>query len=123
MSKIKEKTYAVAFAESVLKAKRGEEKKITDNFLKFLAANNDLKKAEKIIFIAEDIIAKKTGAKKIIAETARKININPVVKSLVKTGDKILEKINPELIAGIKITINGEKQLDFSLSRKLDNIF
>ena len=35
----------------------------------------------------------------------------------------VKEKINPELIAGIKVMINNNKQLDFSLKNKLDNIF
>jgi len=37
--------------------------------------------------------------------------------------DTIEEKVNPELIAGVKITIDEESQLDFSLRRKLDGLF
>ena len=46
-----------------------------------------------------------------------------LLESLVKKGDIVQEKINKELIAGVKIIVNDEKQIDFSMQKKLQNIF
>lgn len=123
MAKIKSKIYAKALSESILKVKSGQEKKFAENFLRIIKLNGDEQKTKEIIFLTEEILLKKSGNKKIILETARKTDSKKLVAAMAKKGDVIEEKISPELIAGIKITINGEKQLDFSLKKKLDNIF
>ena len=46
-----------------------------------------------------------------------------LVASLANKGDVVEEKINPDLVAGIKITANDEMQFDASLKRKLDDVF
>ncbi len=120
--KYKTKIYAKALAES-LSNKKADAEKITDNFLKLLEKNNDIKKAKKIIDLAEGFLLKKTGNKNVILETARKTDVSNLIKSLVKEGDVVSEKINLEIVAGAKITINNEKQLDFSLIGQLNKIF
>ena len=82
-----------------------------------------MKKAKEIIALAEGLFLKKTGNKKIVLETARPLNSRSVFKKIKKEGDIIEEKINPELIAGIKIIVNNSRQLDFSLRKKLQQIF
>lgn len=98
-------------------------KKLVVAFLDFVAKNGDMKKAGQIMSLAENILYKKTGKRKIILETARKINRKNILKDFFQEGDMVTERISPELIAGIKLMINNEKQLDFSLKNKLDNIF
>ena len=100
-----------------------DEKKIVSNFLKLLVKNNTMAKAGEIVALAENIILKKRGNKKIILETARIIDSKNAVKSFTKKGDVIQGKINSELIAGLRVVIDGEKQLDYSLKHKLDQIF
>ena len=46
-----------------------------------------------------------------------------ILEGIVKSGDLIKEKINPELIAGVKIIINNSKQFDASMQKKLQEIF
>lgn len=124
--KYKAKDYAKALVDLILqKGKPAEDKKILDNFLKILEKNGDIKKAKEITALAESIYFKKTGKKKIIIETARKIDQSQrnLLRSLEKEGDITEEKINKELIAGIKIIINNEKQFDASMQRKLQKIF
>ncbi len=118
----KSKIYAEVLVD-LITGKKVEENKIINNFLKLLEKNGDMKKAKEIISLAEAIFLKKTGNKKIILETARKIDTKNIVKDFIKKGDVVEEKINPEIISGIKIIINNEKQLDFSLFKKLNEIF
>ncbi len=124
--KYKSKDYAKALVELILKETTPtQEKKLSDNFLKLLEKNRDNSKAKKIIDLAESLFFKKTGRKKIILETARKMGSEQkgLFGFLVKRGDIVQEKINKELIAGVKITVNNEKQIDFSMLKKIQNIF
>ena len=97
------------------------QKELISRFLKLLEKNGDFKKAKEIISLAESLYLKKLKRRKIILETARKIK--NLKESFTENGDVVEEKINTDLVAGLKITINGERQLDFSLSKKLNDIF
>lgn len=124
--KYKPKEYAKALVELLLvKGADEREKEIAVNFIKFIKNNGDEGKADKIISYAKDLFIKKTGRRRVILETARKIK--PFQKeffdSLIHKGDVVEEKINKDLIAGIKIIINNEKQLDASMLKKINNIF
>jgi len=46
-----------------------------------------------------------------------------LLKQFVKEGDIVKEKINRELIAGVKVIVDGERQLDYSMQDKLQSIF
>ncbi len=122
MSKLSVKTYAKALVGAIGN-KKSDTKKITDNFLKLLEKNQDSKKVDHILAMAETMLLEKSGNKKVLLETARKIDTKDFVKTFVKKGDSIEEKINPGIIAGIKVTVNNDKQLDLSLAKKLENIF
>jgi F0F1-type ATP synthase delta subunit len=122
MSNIKPKKYAEALANA-LSDKNVDEKVAAKNFVKLLQRNADLKKTRQILALASMLLLKKTGNRKIVLETARPLDSNKFAKSFVKKGDLVEEKINPSLIAGVKIIVDGEKQLDFSLLKKIESIF
>ncbi len=122
--KYKTKEYAKALADIISKEpSQSEQTKIVKNFLDFLKKNNDEKKAKEIIAMAQSMHLKKSGKRKVTIETARKINAKELIKPFLKDGDVVEEKINKELIAGIKIIVNSEAQLDFSMLRKINNLF
>ncbi len=142
MTKYSVKNYAVALAGLMASSHLSDKKVIhpvksakggvalseqqfnwASNFLKLLEKNRDLKNAKKIITLAQKYFLERKGNKSIILETARKTELKSVLRSLLKEGDIVEEKSNPELIAGIKIIIGNEKQLDFSLSKKLEQVF
>lgn len=99
-----------------------EEQKTVEKFLKFLEKNGDMKKAKEIVSLAEDLFIKKTGKRKVLIETARKVGPKEFFKTFEKRGDIVREKIDKNLIAGIKITIN-DKQLDYSMRKKINELF
>lgn len=125
MTKQKPKIYAKALVELILEDKKGtpvglRPRDITEKFFALLQKNGDLKKAKEIIALAETLLLKKTGNKKITIEVARK---SAGMVFPFKKGDMVQQKIRPEMIAGVKIIIDGERQLDFSLKNKLEKIF
>lgn len=127
MKNNKVKIYAKALSEVILDKKAAgpeQQRRTVNNFLALLAKNGDLGKAKEILKIAQDITLKKQGKRKIILETARKLTAGQkkLLDNFLKAGDIVEEKVNPELIAGIKIIINEEKQFDNSMLSKLNNI-
>jgi F0F1-type ATP synthase delta subunit len=42
---------------------------------------------------------------------------------MVKKDDVVVERIDPALVAGMKMTVNDEEQFDGSLQRKLASLF
>ncbi len=118
------KIYAEALAGAVL-AKKADEKKIAKNFMLLIIKSGLFSKAREIVVLAEEIMLKKNGNKKITLEIARKLTAEnkALLKKFVKDGDIVKEKVNTDLIAGIKVVINNEKQFDNSLKNKLSEIF
>jgi len=124
MNKSKEKLYAMALAQAILD-KKADEKKIAKNFMLLLIKSGYLGKAKSIVDLAEEIILKNKGNKKITIETARKLTAEnrTLLKKFIKDEDMVKEKINSDLIAGVKIVVNNEKQFDNSMQKKLREIF
>jgi F0F1-type ATP synthase delta subunit len=123
MKRNKVKIYAKALAE-VLSKKGIDEKKVVNNFAKLLISAGYERKSKEILNLAEDLLLAKQGRKKITFETARKITASQkkILEDFVKKEDVIKERINPELIAGIKIIINDSQQFDASMQSKLSRL-
>lgn len=126
----KVKLYAKALADIASPKPKGEggsdldDEQIVKRFLKLLEKDGLQKKAKQILDLAEDLLLRKQGKNKITFEIARRLTTEnrALLKQFVREGDVVKEKINHELIAGVKITINGEKQFDNSMLSKLNNI-
>ncbi|HEY4526054.1 MAG TPA: F0F1 ATP synthase subunit delta [Candidatus Paceibacterota bacterium] len=124
--KYQPKHYATALIETLGKKITAErEERVIKKFLELVRKNSDGNSLRKIVSEAEKLIRTKTGKRKVEIESARALTLAQK-KSLLHfthAEDTIEEKVNPELIAGVKITIDEESQLDFSLRRKLDGLF
>jgi len=120
------KLYARALAEVISKkpASAQEVSAWQSNFVKILVKAGLENKVKEILDLTEDLVLAKQGNSKITIETARKILVSQkkMIEKFVNKGDVVKEKISPELIAGVKITINGSKQFDASMLNKLNNI-
>jgi len=123
MKSNKTKLYAKALAEIILRSSASDQK-VIDNFVKLLVKAGLEHKAKEILALAEDFVLAKKGHRKIIFETARKVlpNQKKLLEGVARKGDVIQEKINQELIAGIKIIINDSEQFDASMQSKLQKI-
>lgn len=111
------------YAQVLVALIKDKEEGIPEKFFALLRKNGDLKKAKEIIALAEKITLKEAGGRKIVIEGARKGALKNAVKGLANGQDIVKEKINPALVAGIKITVDDEKQLDYSFKHTLDIIF
>lgn len=128
------RTYARAFAEAAASVPKGRESEIINNFLFLIKKSGDLAHIGKIVELAEEAVLKNSGHDKWIVESARLLkasfasggslkDVRGLFKNLIKHGDILEEKINSELIAGVRITQNGERQFDGSLRAKIEQLF
>ena len=116
--------YAQALIDTLLDGKTAPQgKKVADNFAALLKKNGDTHKIRDIVFLAENLLYKKTGQRKMVLEVAREMKKSSIMKPFLKEGDFFEEKVNSQLVAGVKIVVNNDRQLDFSLRRKLEEIF
>lgn len=118
--------YAQALAAVLQKRLPPEKKKgLVKNFLELLRKNGELRSLKKIVLEAERLVLSQEGKRKILLESARPLSRKQkeLVRKILRRGDVLEEKISPELVAGVKITVNEELQLDGTLARKLKKMF
>ncbi|HEY5221135.1 MAG TPA: F0F1 ATP synthase subunit delta [Candidatus Paceibacterota bacterium] len=120
--------YAKALVE-VLSAPEGSAGKKTDaaiakNFLELVRKNGDESHLQKILEEASRFARGKSGVRKVMIESARPLapSQRKIVERFTKPGDVVEERINPDLIAGIKVILNDEMQFDGSLKNKLNRV-
>jgi len=117
------KIYARAFAAAAADKSRSEEL-LVKNLIAAVRKNGDMRQMGKIVYLVEKILLKKSGRDKWLAETARPVkNLRAAFKNLIKAEDFLEEKIDPGVIAGIRITMNDERQFDGTLNKKINKLF
>ncbi len=116
------------YAESLSRALTKHPNKsdvLTKNFARLLKKNGDLNLFPKIVENLRVILIKKRGGHRVKIEFAREPEKDQLkrITSVFNSEDVIETYLNPELVAGTRITIDGERELDNSLSRKLHKLF
>ncbi|MEK7187216.1 MAG: F0F1 ATP synthase subunit delta [Patescibacteria group bacterium] len=112
--------YAKALAEVI---HDGKEKDAASHLVSILKKNGDLKHLPEIIRLTEKALIEKDGGRSVVIETARPIaDIEKKLHSFLKKEDSIETKVNPDLVAGVRVTINGESQIDASLQSELSKL-
>ncbi len=116
--------YARAFSEAI-KEQKSKDEALIKNFLRAVKKNGDWGKINKIF----DSIAGKTA----VMRGGRFISVEFGRAPEMKTADKLRYsfskedyvefKVRPELVAGVRILINGEKELDSTLIKKINKLF
>ncbi len=117
--------YAKALAEVVTDPKKKNEGEIIRNFLALIGKNGDEAHLPKIIEEASRLAREKSGTRKVTIASARplKESQKEYLRHFKEKNDLIEERIVPDLIAGIKVTVNDELQFDGTLKAKLDRMF
>ncbi len=117
--------YAKALAEVIAATKPAHEAQVAKNFLALVRKNGDEAHLRRILEEAGKLVRAKEGTRRVTLETARTLGHaqKESLKSFIKRGDVIEEKIDPELVAGVRIIVDDETQFDGSLRGKLDRLF
>jgi F0F1-type ATP synthase delta subunit len=116
--------YAKALVEVLGDPKIKDDGLIARNFLGLVERSGDMGHLRKILEEASRFARGKSGVRKITIESARALHPSQrdTMKHFMKAGDMVEERIDPDLVAGIKITLNDELQFDGSLKNKLNKV-
>ncbi|MBI2064803.1 MAG: F0F1 ATP synthase subunit delta [Candidatus Yanofskybacteria bacterium] len=113
--------YVGAFTQIIKEIPR---EKAINGFLRLLAKTGDIKHSKKILTAIHKKIINEDGGKWIDIEAAREpMPKREMLKNKFSKKDHINFIINPELVAGVRITVNGEEELNNTLRNKLNKLF
>ena len=110
-----------AFVESLEKA---PQEAVISSFARLLKKTGDIKNAKKIFEAIHKKLVNQKGGKWISVETAREsASAEKLLKTKFSAKDHVEYSINQDLVAGTRITVNGEEELNNSLQSKLNKLF
>ena len=98
-----------------------ELKPTTKDFLRVIEKNGDFSRLDKIVTAIEELVTRESGGRMIHLEFAR--DVGDIKKFKFKPKDHVRMSINPSLIAGVRITVDGSSELDESFKRKVNQLF
>jgi len=112
--------YAAAFFAAYQDKAEPEQKEVVRNFLSILRKNKDWVKLGQILHEVEKLYYRKTGLKKVEIETASFMEtLRQDIENILGKNIFIKEKVNPEVLAGVKILINDEILIDATAQSQL----
>ncbi len=116
------KFYAHAFSKAL--ASGTNESLASKRLRGLLEKNGDKSHASSVLEYLEKLIAREVGGRIVRVEFAHAMNADTRRKVLDKfeKNDRVTTSVNPNLIAGLRININDEQELDVSLLGKLKNM-
>ncbi len=117
--------YAVAFLGALQGKSGSERREAIRRFLFVLRKNKDWQKTNRIVKEVEKQELRAQGLRKVELESTDPVS-QEIKKELTKIFGKKLffkETMRPELLAGVKILVDGEILIDASGKRRLDLMF
>lgn len=117
--------YAKAFATAAKASASVDKTMLVNNFVSLLKRTGDIRYGDRIMQAVEALWVQREGGRSVRLETAQPMNerLRKAVHAKFTNKDVIRETINPALIAGIRIVVNGERELDGSMRRKVQKLF
>ncbi|OHA09394.1 MAG: hypothetical protein A3B37_02420 [Candidatus Sungbacteria bacterium RIFCSPLOWO2_01_FULL_59_16] len=119
------KHYAEAFATTIAKTPAAHWGELIKRFLRAVRKHGDVSRIRQILTAVERRFVTERGGEWIRLEFARPQpeRALAILRDHFRARDHVEVVVRPELIAGIRITRNGETELDYSLARKLKKLF
>ena len=122
------KKYAIALLDLIDGKSKKEAENVIKEFVRVLALNNDLSKAQEIIEEYEKIADSKSNIIRAKVVSAKELEndslklISNFIKEVTEAEEVVLEKeVKKELIGGMVIRY-GDKVIDYSLQTKIENL-
>lgn len=115
--------YAKAFIEAV-EEHPAKKDKLIENFLHTVRKNGDWPLIGKVFSQIANKMTRNSGGRIITAEFARPLSEKLMAEFTrqFSVHDRVEVSIKPELIAGVRVLIDGEKELDMTLAKKINKL-
>ena len=119
------KQYASALLLALGEKSSAERKKILHKFLSLVSKRGDSSRLGMIMKEAEKQYLRGAGLKKVILESADSVSakIKKEVEEILGKNIILEEKLNPDLLAGIKILVDNELLIDASAETQVRKLF
>lgn len=116
-------SYAKAFSEA-LEEHPSKKDHIIKSFLGAVYRNGDWPAIEKILNLITQKITRGAGGRVVSAEFARPLSDKLILefKKEFSVKDHVEISLRPELVAGVRVLIDGEKELDMTLAKKINKL-
>ncbi len=123
--KYKPKQYAEALHDVLTYAKSGEEKALIKQFVTMVKKNKDWSRLPLILKHFEKIFTERNGLTKVEVESAYPLTeeTRKGIAEVYKNKVLLEEKVNPKLIAGLRILLNDSTFIDSSALKHINNLF
>ena len=116
--------YARAVRETVASAPANDRDAILKRFVHAAARRGDARKLPAVVKELERSEVHAKGGRMITIEFARPLGGGTSkFENLLKPADHLEVRANSDLVAGVRVTIDDERELDFSLARRLNKMF
>lgn len=117
--------YAEAFSAVIAKSSPSKREEAIAGLLRSVQKNGDRSRKDQILAAIERRMVAERGGAWVRLEFARTMPERVVaeLKKGFNPKDHVETAVRPELVAGVRITQNGETELDYSLARKLKKLF
>jgi len=117
--------YAKAFSEIIAATADAKKEDMFKRFIAVIQKNGDGMRLKKILQVVRAVLVRQQGGRVVKLETARPMAEKALAELREKfTAKDYVEAVeNSLLIAGVRVTVNGEEELDNTLSRKLKRLF
>jgi len=117
--------YAQAFLAALSGGDEAEKRRKIMRFLALIKKNGDWPSMRKIQAEVERRAVHKAGGKLVKLEFARAVPDGDIenLKRAFSPKDRVEVVLAPRLVAGVRVTLDGEQELDLSLERKLHRLF
>ena len=115
--------YVEAFVGTLASSDKKDQ--VVTNFITLLKKTGDIKHSKKIFEAIHKRLVNSDGGRWIDIDTARELpesKLKPLMNKFSKK-DHINFNINKGLVAGVRVTVNGESEMDNSLAKKLKKLF
>ena len=113
------------YAKAYLALRQAKGELDPKRFLDVVKKNGDFGRIDKIVAAIEELAIHEQGGHVVNVELARPAESKTVENLKKKFGpkDQVRISINPSLVAGVRVTIDGTSELDMSFRRKVNSLF
>ncbi len=119
------KDYAEALREVMRSLPPQGRRGLLDRFLAVVRKHGGLSRIQEIVRAVEALEVRGRGGRWIELEFARPMGERVLgrFRARIAGRDRMSVAVNPALVAGVRVTVDGETELDHSLERKLKKLF
>ncbi len=117
--------FAHAFVDLYQNGSEGDRKKLVKRFIEVLVYHGMFRHRNEIIKVIHEMLTTRNGGKLIRIEFARtpSDDLLHAAAGFLAKKDLVETVANPALGAGMRVTINGTKELNMSLAHILNSMF